>query len=345
MSDYYLAIDGATAGPFSEDEIRGKIAAGEASAQTHLWGVAGQAEWKPIGEIAPELLQSEPTPETAPLVEEMAETQMAPVVAEPEPEPAAAAQPAADAQPAATAASSSATAAPLESREDLENRLPVVVQRRESFGTVFEVLRAEGKQMARLEINGDRVHVEGGAMHYMRGHLEMEVPKASAKGFLKAAATNEGIRPIYSGRGEIFLEPTSGEINLLELNGDSWVLDKGAFLAADDEVEVGVFVNKGGGALIGGEGVFQTQVSGRGKVLYTSWGPVQKLELQNDRLTVDGSFAVARTASLTFTVKKATKGLIAAARSGEGLVNVIEGTGTVMIAPLPNKYYSSFPGV
>ena len=54
------------------------------------------------------------------------------------------------------------------------------------------------------------------------------------KGFLKAAATNEGIRPIYSGSGEIYLEPTTGEINLLELEGDSWVLDKGAFLAADD---------------------------------------------------------------------------------------------------------------
>jgi len=102
---------------------------------------------------------------------------------------------------------------------------------------------------------------------------------------------------------------------------------------------VGVFVNKGAGGLIGGEGVFQTQVSGRGKVFYTSWGPVQRLELQDDRLTVDGSFAVARSASLSFKVAKATKGLIASARSGEGLVNVIEGTGMVMLSPIANKHY------
>lgn len=308
MTEYYLAIDGERVGPLDADAVRGKLSAGEANAETQMW-TAAQSDWQPIREVAPELLEGESTADPAP-------------AATPEP-----------------AAIASATAAPVASREDLEQRLPVVVLRRESHGTVFEVLRAEEKQMARIQINGDRVHIEGGAMHYMRGHIEIEVPKASAKSFLKAAATNEGIRPIYSGRGEIFLEPTTGEINLLELNGDSWVLDKGAFLAADDEVEVGVFVNKGAGGLIGGEGVFQTQVSGTGKVFYTSWGPVQRLELNDDRLTVDGSFAVARTATLSFKVTKATKGLIASARSGEGLVNVIEGTGTVMLAPVANKYY------
>ncbi len=334
MSDYYLAIDGNTTGPFTADDVRSKLAAGEVTGETQLWGAPGQSEWKPISEIAPELLPAAPEPAAAATPPARPDVAAAPA-AEPQ-----VAQPAAQVQPAA----SSVAAAPLESREDLGDRLPVVVQRRESFGTIFEVLRAEGKQFARIEINGDQVHVEGGAMHYMRGHITIEVPKASAKGFLKAAATNEGIRPMYTGAGEIFLEPTTGEINMLELNNEAWVLDKGAFLAADNEIDVGVFVNKGGGALLGGEGVFQTQVQGTGKVLYTSWGPVQQLELNNDRLTVDGSFAVARTASLSFSVQKATKGLIASARSGEGLVNVIEGTGTVMIAPVANKFYRGIYG-
>lgn len=315
MSEFYLAFDGDQIGPLDADAVRGKISAGEANAETMMW-TAGQAEWRPIREVAPELLAA-----------------ASPADAEP--------APASVPEPQESAAPSS-LAAPVASREDLEKRLPVVVQRRESHGSVFEVLRAEEKQMGRIEIRGDQVKIEGGALHYMRGHIEIEVPKASAKGFLKAAATNEGIRPVYSGTGEIFLEPTTGEINLLELEGDAWVLDKGAFLAADNEVEVGVFVNRGAGGLLGGEGVFQTQVSGTGKVFYTSWGPVQRLDLHNDRLTVDGSFAVARSASLSFTVAKATKGLIASARSGEGLVNVIEGTGVVMLAPVPNRYYSRF---
>ena len=341
MSEYYLAIDGNTTGPFSADDVRAKLTSGEVDAQTPLWGVAGQSEWQPIADVAPELV---PAAEPAPVA---AATPPArpDVAAEPEPQASAQAAHSRAAQSEAAlsqAGASSVAAAPMASREDLEDRLPVVVQRRESFGTIFEVLRAEEKQIARIEINGDQVHVEGGAMHYMRGHITIEVPKASAKGFLKAAATNEGIRPMYSGTGEIFLEPTTGEINMLELNNEAWVLDKGAFLAADNEIDVGVFVNKGGGALLGGEGVFQTQVQGTGKVLYTSWGPVQRLDLNNDRLTVDGSFAVARTASLSFSVQKATKGLIASARSGEGLVNVIEGTGTVMIAPVANKFYRGF---
>jgi uncharacterized protein (AIM24 family) len=57
----------------------------------------------------------------------------------------------------------------------------------------------------------------------------------------------------------------------------------------------------------------------------------------NDRLVVDGSFAVARTDSLKFSVQKSSKGLIGSMTSGEGLVNVLEGSGRVYLAPIPNQ--------
>ena len=64
-------------------------------------------------------------------------------------------------------------------------------------------------------------------------------------------------------------------------------------------------------------------------------GRVQRIELQDDKLSVDGRFALARTAGLKFEVQKATKSFFGSVSSGEGLLNTFEGTGTVLIAPIP----------
>ncbi len=206
-------------------------------------------------------------------------------------------------------------------------------------GTVFEVLQADLWKVPKITLRQEEVILEAGALHYMKGNIEIDSQLPSVGGFLKSALTKESaVKPRYRGTGEIFLEPTFGEVNLLELNGDAWVLDKGAFLASDRTVEVGLYTNKALSGLFGGEGFFQTEVKGRGKVFYMSPGPVQQIVMDgSETLTVDGSFAVARTASLQFEVAKATKGMFSSWTSGEGIVNKFRGQGIVMIAPVPNR--------
>ena len=67
-------------------------------------------------------------------------------------------------------------------------------------------------------------------------------------------------------------------------------------------------------------------------------GHVQRIELSGEKLSVDGRFALARTAGLTFEVQKATRSIMGSLSSGEGLLNTFSGTGTVLIAPVPNVY-------
>ena len=59
-----------------------------------------------------------------------------------------------------------------------------------------------------------------------------------------------------------------------------------------------------------------------------------EIELENDILKVDGSFAIAWSDTLNFTVERSGKSLIGSAASGEGLVNVYRGTGKVLLAPV-----------
>jgi uncharacterized protein (AIM24 family) len=173
----------------------------------------------------------------------------------------------------------------------------------------FDVQTKELLRLVKIELNNDAVRTEAGAMYYMIGNITMEAKAPSAGGFLKSLVSAESaVRPVYRGTGQLFLEPSYGDFTILELNG-----------------------------MFSGEGFFQTKVSGRGKVIITSQGPLETIELNNSKLVVDGSFAVARTGNLEFKIEKATKGLFGTAISGEGLVNTFTGTGKVLLAPAARR--------
>ena len=94
-------------------------------------------------------------------------------------------------------------------------------------------------------------------------------------------------------------------------------------------------------ALLGGEGIFQISLSGKGIVVLECAVPVCEIdviELNNETLKVDGNFAVLRSGNISFTVERSAKTLIGSAVSGEGLVNVYRGTGSVWLAPTIKIY-------
>ncbi|NTW23436.1 MAG: zinc-ribbon domain-containing protein [Lentimicrobium sp.] len=203
----------------------------------------------------------------------------------------------------------------------------------------FSIEEKEMLKMVKVEMQNATFRCESGAMYYMQGNLQLESKMPSAGGLLKSMVTKEtAFKPTISGTGTVYLEPSFGEFTILELKNEQWILDKGAYYASEMGVEVGMWTNKAISGFFSGEGFFQTQVSGTGKVIVVSNGPLEEIILNNDRLVVDGSFAVARTAGIDFTVNKATKGLFSSWTSGEGIVNTFTGTGKVLIAPAANRY-------
>lgn len=203
----------------------------------------------------------------------------------------------------------------------------------------FEVEEKEFLKMVRVELQNSAFRYESGGMYYMRGNLELEANLPSAGGFLKSMVTKEHIvKPVIRGSGTVYMEPTFGEFTILDLKGEEWILDKGAYYASEMGIEIGLFTNKAFSSLFSGEGFFQTRVSGNGKVVIISNGPLELVELNNEKFVVDGPIAVARTAGINLSVAKATKGIFSSMTSGEGIVNTFTGTGRIYIAPVANRY-------
>jgi len=208
------------------------------------------------------------------------------------------------------------------------------------FGAInFEVVEKETLKFLKADFENSAVRYESGGMYYMQGNLELEANLPSAGGFLKSMVTRESVvKPVIRGSGTVWFEPSFGNFTIMELKGEEWILDKGAYFASEMGIEIGSFTNKSISGLFSGEGFFQTKVSGMGKIVILSNGPLETIELNNGKLVVDGSFAVARQASVQLTVAKANKGIFGSMISGEGIINTFTGTGKVLIAPAANRY-------
>jgi uncharacterized protein (AIM24 family) len=212
----------------------------------------------------------------------------------------------------------------------------------------FEIIEQEGVRLVKVVLQNEMVRTESGALYYMRGPITMESKSPSVGGLLKSFATGESVfRPTYTGTGELFLEPTFGGYYVFDVAGKTWILEDGAYWVSEAEVIVEAFREKALTAFKSGEGFmdFQTKVSGRGKVVVQSQGPVEPVQLNKDKLVVDGKYVLAREASLSFSVERATKSLLGSVTSGEGLVRTYEGTGMVMMAPIPYWRQRLFDGL
>ena len=200
----------------------------------------------------------------------------------------------------------------------------------------FEIVKKEDMQFVHIKMDDSSLQTEAGAMYYYKGNITMD--SSSGPGIGAALLTGETVRrPIYSGTGNLVLEPTYGQYTVFDVDGKDWLINHGRYYASELSVVLGICKNSLKAGLFSGHGLYQTTVSGQGRVILESDGPLEKVELHDEKLVVDGNFAIIWSASLDFKVEKATRGLFASVLSGEGLVNTYSGTGTVYLCPASTK--------
>ena len=203
----------------------------------------------------------------------------------------------------------------------------------------FEIEETEGMRWVKVGLDDDDVRTERGALYRMDGHVEMDVPMPSLRSLWVSLFSDESIlRPRYVGTGELYLDSTFGGYHIFDVRpGEAWVLEHRCFWASDGEVKLGIHRESMWTSWRAGQGLlwYKTVLRGQGQAVLTVDGPVEEIELKNERIVIDGDFVVARTAGIRMRMRRPSRSLLGHLLSGQKLSHSYEGSGRLFICAVP----------
>ena len=191
---------------------------------------------------------------------------------------------------------------------------------------------------------GERMITESGAMCWMSPNMLMETSTNGGLGkafgrMFSGEAMFQNIYTAQGGQGVIaFASSFPGSIIPFQITpGNSIVVQKRGFLAAEAGVELSVFFQKRMGAgFFGGEGFIMQKLSGQGMAFAEIDGSVVEYDLQpGQQIIVDTGYLAAMTESCQISIQS-IKGVKNVLFGGEGLFNTeISGPGRVLLQTMP----------
>ena len=197
----------------------------------------------------------------------------------------------------------------------------------------YEILHKPSYALARIRMNSrEQIQAETGAMVSMSDSVRMETSTRGGifGGLRRSVLGGESffVNTFTAEQaGEVTVAPSlPGDIEALELRGETLLVQSGSFLAATMNIEVD---SQWGGAksFFSREGLFLLRCSGRGLLFLSSYGAIHRIDLdRGERYTVDNGHMVAFDESVKYEVGR-SGGWKTTLLGGEGLVCKLEGPG------------------
>lgn len=202
-------------------------------------------------------------------------------------------------------------------------------------------ISGDNLQLVTLQIDpGEKIYAEAGSMVYMSGNILMEAKMRG--GLLKGIGRKLAGETLFlteftssSGKGLVsFGGNAPGTIKAVDLTtGKDFMVQKDAFLVAEDTVDMSIAFQKRLGAIFfGGEGFILEKLSGTGKAFIHACGDFVEFDLKPDQtLKVDTGSVVGWDATVTFDIER-VKGIKTMFFGGEGLfLTTLKGPGKAII--------------
>ena len=190
--------------------------------------------------------------------------------------------------------------------------------------------------MVTLEKN-ESIQVEGGAMVGMSADMEMETEARCGllKSLSRAMFGGESFflntyTGVADGDSVALAPPLPGDISVVEMNGETLMVQSGSYLASSEGIQVDTKWS-GAKTFFGSEGLIMLKVSGTGTLIVSSYGAIHPITLApGQKYVVDTGHLVTFEEHLKFDIKKVA-GWKSTLFSGEGLVVELTGPGDLTL--------------
>jgi len=208
-------------------------------------------------------------------------------------------------------------------------------------GGTYDVTHRDTNAVLNIELQQGAIKAKPGVMIHMAStvHLSGEV-KFSMKKLLTGGQLAESV---FQGNGKVALAPTMfGDIITLHLDGRTrWKMGREGFLACTQGVTRETKSQGFAKTMFSGESLFVYHVNGQGTMWLTSFGAVDRLDLQpGEQHIVDNGHLVAW--SCDYSIEKAGGGGMQAMKTGEGLVCRFTGPGSIYIQTRNQEEFESY---
>ena len=197
-----------------------------------------------------------------------------------------------------------------------------------------EILYRPSYSVARVLLERkEKIQVESGAMLGMSPDMQMDTEAKGGvlKSLVRSAFGGESFfmntyTGVVDGDNILLAPPLPGDIAVIELRGETLMVQSGSYLASSAGITVDT---KWAGAktFFASEGLIMLKVSGSGTLIVSSYGAIHPMELEAGRkYVVDTGHLVTFEEHLGFKIKKVA-GWKSTLFSGEGLVVELTGPG------------------
>ena len=192
--------------------------------------------------------------------------------------------------------------------------------------------------------SGESMITESGSMSWMSPNMKMETVSGGGvkKIFGRLVSGDSMFQNRFTAEetdGMVaFASSFPGEIKALDIRpGKSMIVQKSAFLASEESVELSMYFQKKlGKGMFGGEGFVMQKLSGNGTAFIEIDGSAMEYDLNaGQKLLVSTGYIAAMEESCTMDVE-AVKGAKNMLLGGEGIFNtVVRGPGKVILQTMP----------
>jgi uncharacterized protein (TIGR00266 family) len=206
--------------------------------------------------------------------------------------------------------------------------------------------------------SGEKIYCESNAMVMMEGNLELKGKMTGGLGsaLMRRFANGESffqqhIEAPY-GAGDCLLSPTlPGAIEILEIGKTRYLMNDGAFVAAESGVTLQVRTQSLGTALFGQTGgFFICEAGGAGKLAVSGFGSSFVLDVEPGKdIVIDNAHVIAWDSRLHHEISVTTQSsggffgqMINSVASGEGMVLKFSGKGKVVICSRNRSNFTSW---
>ncbi len=179
---------------------------------------------------------------------------------------------------------------------------------------------------------GDSIIAESDAMASMSSSIEMSTRfnggpiRAIGKRFLGGESLFVNEFTTHSSGELVLTQPFPGDIECIELKGNTLYLQPGAYIASEPGVTLGLGW-AGISSFVGREGLFRLKVSGHGRIWFGAYGGIFVREIENEYV-VDTGHLVAYEPTVGIRMGMAG-GIFSSFFGGEGLVTRVTGPGRI----------------